>query len=110
MSFKINIEENKYFQKFFKKYGKYEELIKNNIKTILPVLILEKPYKIKTAYGYKYNGKLIYEYKIKLDKYLDCRVAYTLENNEIEAFFISTVTIKKDFVNELVKLSEVYHD
>lgn len=107
MNFKINIEDNNHMKKFFKQNNKYEKLIRDNIQEALPILIVDKPYKIKTAYGYKYKGKLIYEYKIKLDKQLDCRVAYTLENDEILVFFISNIIIKREFVKLLEHVENV---
>ncbi|MGL4742405.1 MAG: hypothetical protein ACRC41_16700 [Sarcina sp.] len=105
--YNIFIEDNKSTRKFLKKYSKYVSKIEENIKEVLPSLIVEKPYKIKTAYGYKYNGEVIFEYKIKLDKYLDCRAAYTKNEKELKVFFISNITIKKEFVKLLEKVDGV---
>lgn len=107
MTYNIFIEDNKYLEKFFKHNSSYESLIRDNIYDVLPTLIVDKPYKIKTAYGLKYKSKTIYEYKIKLNKYLDCRVAYTLSNNEILVFFASNIIIKKEFVKLLEKVDYV---
>lgn len=107
MNYNIEIEENKHINKFLKHNKKYEELIRDNIKNVLPMLIEEKPYKIKTAHGLKYKGKLIYEYKIKLDKYVDCRVAYIIDGLEITIFFISNTIIKKQFVSLLEKIENI---
>ncbi|MGL5067505.1 MAG: hypothetical protein ACRC6T_06710 [Sarcina sp.] len=106
--YNIVIEDNKYIQKFYKNNQKYKELIIDNINTILPILIKDKPYKIKTAYGYKYDNLTIHEYKIKLDKYTACRVAYTMNSNDILIFFISNTIIKKDFVALLEKVKGVH--
>ena len=103
----ISVEDNKYTEKFLKNNFKYEKLIRDNIKNILPVLINQQPYKIKTAYGYKYKNKIIYEYKIKLNKYTDCRVAYIHEKEKIIVFYISNIIIKKDFVRLLEKVNGV---
>lgn len=105
--FNITIEDNKSLKKFFKANSKYHDAIVSNINTILPTLITDKPYKIKTAHGYKYKNHTIFEYKIKLDKYIDCRVAYTIENNNIIVFFISNTIIKKEFVKLLESLDHV---
>lgn len=105
--YNIYIEDNKHTRKFLKKYSGYTSKIEENIKEVLPKLIVEKPYKIKTAYGYKYNGELIFEYKIKLDKYLDCRAAYIKNENELKVFFISNVLIKKEFVKLLENVEGV---
>lgn len=104
MIFKITIEDNNHLKKFFKYNSKYKEIIINNINNTLPMLIEEKPYKIKTAHGLKYNNKIIYEYKIHLDKHLDCRVAYTQESENINVFFISNIIIKAHFVKLLEQL------
>lgn len=106
--YNIEIEDNKYLKKFFKSNIKYKYLIIDNINNTLPILIKEKPYKIKTAYGYKYNNITIYEYKIKLDKYVDCRVAYTHKDDKISVFFISNIIIKKDFVKLLENVQGVH--
>ncbi|MGL5067353.1 MAG: hypothetical protein ACRC6T_05920 [Sarcina sp.] len=104
----IEIEDNKYLKKFFKTNLKYKNLIIDNINNTLPILIKDKPYKIKTAYSYKYNNSTIYEYKIKLDKYVNCRVAYTNTTNNIIIFFISNIIIKKDFVKLLENVQGVH--
>lgn len=107
MNYNIEIEDNNHINKFLKHNKKYEDIIRDNIKNVLPVLIDEKPYKIKTAHGLKYKGKLVYEYKIKLDKFVDCRVAYIIEGSEITIFFISNTIIKKQFVNLLEKIEYI---
>ncbi|MGL5822015.1 MAG: hypothetical protein ACRCYE_10435 [Sarcina sp.] len=105
--YKIFIEDNKHTRKFLKKYSKYASVIEENIKEVLPKLIVEKPYKIKTAYGYKYNGEVIFEYKIKLDNHLDCRAAYTKTDDELKIFYISHILIKKEFVKLLENVEGV---
>lgn len=102
----IRIDDNKYLDRFFKNFNRFEEAIRENIKQILPELIQFKSYKIKTAYHLKRNGHTIYEYKISVNKN-DFRAAYTLVNNEIEVFFISSTTIKREFVKLLESTSLV---
>lgn len=98
--YKIRIDDNKYLDRFFKNFSRFEEGIKDNIDRILPELIQFKPHKIKTAYHLKRNGHTIYEYKIVVNK-SDFRAAYTLVGNEIEVFFISSTTIKREFIKLL---------
>ncbi|MGL4454221.1 MAG: hypothetical protein ACRCTZ_23975 [Sarcina sp.] len=107
--YNIKIEENIYLKKFFKHNLKFENLIVDNINHVLPMLITDKPHKIKTAHGYKYNNLTIYEYKIKLDNYTNCRVAYTCDkDNNILVFFISNIIIKRDFVKLLESVRGVH--
>lgn len=87
-------------ERFFKNFNRIEEGIKNNIRQVLPELIEFKPYKIKTAHHLKRNGHTIYEYKIVVNKN-EFRAAYTMVDNEVDLFFISSTTIKRDFVKLL---------
>lgn len=105
--FNISIDDNHSIKKFFKKFSIYEKETIKNINIVLPILITEKPYKIKTAHGLKYKGNLIYEYKIKINKFINFRAAYTLTEDNILVFFISDTTIKKDFVALLSSLDNV---
>ena len=70
-------------------------------------MINEKAYKIKDVNKLKYKGKTIYEYKIILDKYFVCRVAYIREDDNIILFYISTNIIKATFTKEISKLKGV---
>lgn len=106
MDFKIRIDENKYLDKFFKNFNRFEEGIKDNIAHVLPELIQFKPYKIKAADHLKRNGHMIYEYKVVVNKN-NFRAAYTLVEDEIGVFFISSTTIKREFVKLLENTSLV---
>lgn len=103
----IIIEENNILRKFFRANEQYEAMIRQNLQTVLPVLLSDKPYKIKTVAGYRYLGQTIYEYKIPLDKNTDCRVAYIHQGEDIRAFFISNTIVKKEFTKLLLKVSGV---
>lgn len=100
MKYNINIDNNKYIQKFFNKYSDFEEDIKNNIYNILPEIIDFRPHKIKPAYHLKRNGLTIFEYKITVNKN-NFRAGYTIDNNNIDLFYITKTTIKRCFVEEL---------
>lgn len=103
----IIIEENSILKKFFRANAQYEDLIRHNVTDHLPVLLAEKPYKIKSVAGYRYLGQTIYEYKIPLDKNTDCRVAYIHQNDDIHVFFMSNTIVKKEFTKLLTKVSGV---
>ena len=103
----IIIEDNSILKKFFLANAQYADVIRQNITEHLPVLLAEKPYKIKTVAGYRYLGQTIYEYKIPLDKNTDCRVAYIHQNDDIRVFFISNTIVKKEFTKLLTKVSGV---
>lgn len=103
----IIIEENNILRKFFRANEQYEAMIRQNLQTVLPVLLSDKPYKIKTVAGYRYLGQTIYEYKIPLDKNTDCRVAYIHQGEDIRVFFISNTIVKKEFTKLLLKVSGV---
>ncbi|MEG2787207.1 MAG: hypothetical protein RR942_05240 [Romboutsia sp.] len=100
MNFNVVIDENKYTNKFFKSFKSYEEDIKDNIYNKLEEIINFKTHKIKTAYHLKRKNNTIYEYKIVVKNY-NFRAAYIQVGNNIEVFFISITTIKKDFVKLL---------
>lgn len=95
--YKVTIESNKDLDKFFKRCAMYEEQIKTEIYNNINEIIAEKPHKIKTVRGYKYQGKTIYEYKIVLNKTFSCRVAYIFQEDEVIVFFISLTIIKAAF-------------
>ena len=103
----IIIEDNSILKKFFRANAQYADVIRQNITEHLPVLLAEKPYKIKTVAGYRYMGQNFYEYKIPLDKNPDCRVAYIHQNDDIRVFFISNTIVKKEFTKLLTKVSGV---
>lgn len=103
----ICIEENKSLEKYFNDNKKYEKFIKDEIYSEILTIINDRPHKIKTVRGYKYKGKTIYEYKISLDKELDCRVAYIYIENKILVFFISNIIRKNLFTNLVAKVKGV---
>ncbi|CUP32288.1 MAG: hypothetical protein KIB43_01150 [Clostridium baratii] len=104
---KITIQNNKELIKFFNKNKKYKDFIEDSINKNTIKLIEEKPYKIKTCYGLKYDGKTIFEYKISYNKFLEWRVAYIYRDDEILVFFISNIIIKNEFVKSLTKVRGV---
>lgn len=106
MNFNIIIDENKYLDKFFRNFKSYEEGIKYNIYNKLEEIIKFKPHKIKTAYHLKRKNNIVYEYKIVVKNY-NFRAAYIKNEENIEVFFISSTTIKKDFVKLLENTSLV---
>ena len=89
MKYNITIDNNKYIQKFFNKYSSFEEDIKNNIYNILPEII-----------DLKRNGLTIFEYKIVVNNN-NFRAGYTLNGSDIDLFYITKTTIKREFVKEL---------
>ncbi|MGL4570759.1 MAG: hypothetical protein ACRCVJ_06820 [Clostridium sp.] len=109
MDKKVIIEDNISFRKFFNKNENFKTKVLENIYLELPEIIKYKPHKIKTAYNFKYHNKTIYEYKIILDAYTNCRVAFIYEEDTILAFFISNIIIKREFVKLLSKFSGVTH-
>lgn len=108
MQYDITIQENRYIKKFFSRFNMFEEAIKENIYHTLPEIIDTRPYKIKLAGHLKRGGKFIYEYKI-VAKRSDFRAAYIIEGHQIEVFFISSTTIKKEFVATLSSTDLVDH-
>lgn len=92
----IIIEKNNTLRKFFRANEQHEAMIRQNLQTVLPVLLSDKPYKIKTVAGYRYLGQTIYEYKIPLDKNTDCRVAYIHQGEDIRVFLSPTPLSKKN--------------
>ncbi len=103
----IIIEDNSILKKFFRANARYEAIIRQNITEYLPDILADKPYKIKTAAGYRYLGQTIYEYKIPLDKNTDCRVAYIHQGDDLRVFFISNTIVKGEFTKLLAKVSGV---
>lgn len=103
----IIIENNIYNEKFFKKYPKYSEAVKQKIYDNIVTIIRDMPYKIKPVHGYKYKNKVIEEYKIVLDKIFKCRVAYILMDDSVYVFFISTTLIKAEFTKLVSKVKGV---
>lgn len=104
---KIIIQNNKDLDKFFNKNKKYKSFIKDTINKNTIKLIEEKPYKIKTCGGLKYEGKTIYEYKISYNKFSNWRVAYIYKDDDIIIFFISNIIIKNEFVKLLTNVRGV---
>ena len=100
MKYNIVIDNNKYVQKFFNKHNSFEKDIKNNIYNILPEIIDFRPHKIKPAYHLKRNGLTIFEYKIVVNNN-NFRAGYTLNGSDIDLFYITKTTIKREFVKEL---------
>ena len=86
----VVIEDNKYIEKFMKHHNNYSERLKDEIYSNINTMINEKAYKIKDVRGLKYRGKTAFEYKIILDKYFVCRIAYIKEDDNIVVFYIST--------------------
>lgn len=103
----VIIEENNYLEKFFSHNKNYSEKLKEEIYENILNMINEKSYKIKDVNKLKYKGKTIYEYKIILNKYFVCRVAYIREEDNIIVFYISTNIIKATFTKEISKLKGV---
>lgn len=106
MDFNVIIEDNRYMEKFFRKFPQYEEEVKGNIYNKLPDIINNRPHKIKPAYHLKRNNHTIYEYKVVV-KNANFRAAYIQVEHEITVFFISDTTIKRLFVGLLEKTSLV---
>lgn len=106
MDFHVNIEQNKYMDKFFKNYPQYEQEVKDNIYHKLPDIINFRPHKIKPAYHLKRDGHTIFEYKVIVNN-MNFRAAYTQIGNEVNVFYISSTTIKRFFVGLLEKTSLV---
>lgn len=104
MNYNITIDNNKYIEKFFNKFKMYENDIKSNIYNTLPELIDFKPYKIKPAYHLKRHGLTIFEYKIVVNKN-NFRAGYTINDNDINLFYITNTIIKREFVKELENTS-----
>lgn len=104
---KICIEENNSLEKYFYDNKKYEDFIKKEINSKILTIINDRPHKIKTVRGYKYKCKTIYEYKIPLDKDLDCRVAYIYIEDKILVFFISNIIRKNLFTKLVAKVKGV---
>lgn len=106
MELNINIEDNRYMEKFFHRFSQYEVEVKANIYTKLPDIINNRPYKIKPAYHLKRGNQAIYEYKVVV-KNANFRAAYTQTGADVTVFFISDTTIKRQFVGLLEKTSLV---
>lgn len=106
MDLNITIEDNRYMEKFFRKFPQYEEAVKENMLHKLPDIIMNRPYKIKPAYHLKRNNQTIYEYKV-IVRDINFRAAYTQNGNDVNVFFISDTTIKRQFVNVLENTSLV---
>ena len=106
MKFDVSIEDNKYMEKFFKTYAQYEDAIRDNIFNKLPDIINFRPHKIKAAYHLKRNNHTILEYKIIVGN-MNFRAAYTQIGNQINIFYISSTTIKRQFVQLLENTSLV---
>ncbi len=104
MNYNITIDNNKYIERFFNKFKMYENDIKSNIYNTLPELIDFKPYKIKPAYHLKRHGLTVFEYKIVVNKN-NFRAGYTINDNDINLFYITNTIIKREFVKELENTS-----
>ncbi len=104
----IIIEENNYLEKFLRNNKRYSDRLIEEIRNNILNVINNKPYKIKTVGKFKYNGKIIYEYKVPLDKNFVCRVAYTKDENSVRVFYISTNIIKANFTKEVSHVKGVF--
>ena len=104
MMLTIELEDNKYLQRFFRKYAQYEAAVKHNVHTVLPEIILHRPHKIKPAYDLKRHQLTIQEYKVVVDK-VNFRAAYTQSGDVVTVFYITPTTIKREFVRELASTS-----
>ena len=100
MDLHISVEDNRYMEKFFRKFPQYEQEVKDNFYHKLPDIILNRPHKIKPAYHLKRDKLTIYEYKVVVKK-ANFRAAYTQTGNDVNVFFISETTIKRQFVSVL---------
>lgn len=105
MEFNIELEDNSSIRRFFKRHNDEKSEIMQNFKVTLPIILHEKPYKIKTVSHQKYRGKTIFEYKVTLKKSVSYRAAFIRNEEKILLFFISSTTIKKDFSEELKNTS-----
>lgn len=106
MDLNITIENNRYIEKFFRNFSQYEEAVKENIFHKLPDIITNRSYKIKPAYHLKRNNQTIYEYKV-IVRGINFRAAYTQNGSDVNVFFISDTTIKRQFVSLLENTSLV---
>lgn len=107
-TYSITLDKNNTMSSFFKKNKNFEEAIKTNIYNVLPDILHAKPHKIKPAYQLKRQGITILEYKIVVGKN-NFRTAFIINNNDINVFYITETTIKREFVKELSKTSLVDH-
>lgn len=105
----VVIEENKQVLKFFKTHELVADAIKQEIYQNAEHMIRDKAYKIKTVRGLKYRKKTIFEYKIVLNSYVKCRVAYIIEEGTVTFFYLSTDIIKESFTRQVAGLPGVEH-
>ncbi|TIC83198.1 hypothetical protein [Crenobacter intestini] len=96
----VTIDPNKYIQRFFGKHSQLEADIRHNIQHTLPEIIEHRPHKIKPAYHLKRGNRTILEYKIVVGSH-NFRAAYTQDGEQVELFYITSTTIKREFVKEL---------
>ena len=103
----ILISNNNDAEQKMAKLNELKEKLKQEIYDNILIIINERNYKIKDVHKLKYKGKTIYEYKIILNKYFVCRVAYIKDGDNIVVFYISTNIIKAIFTKEISKLKDV---
>ncbi|MDO5520006.1 MAG: hypothetical protein Q4G58_05900 [bacterium] len=104
----VVIEENKQVERFFKLHEMFADTIRTKIYEDTELMIREKGYKIKTVRGAKYRNRTIFEYKIVVNAYFKCRVAYITEGDTVTVFYLSTNIIKANFTKEVMGLSDVH--
>jgi len=97
---RVTIDDNRAIHSFFKKFPHFAEQVIASIHHELPEIIRQRPHKIKSAWGAKYQGHTVLEYKIACKKQ-NFRAAYIQQQNEIKVIFISEVLVKRDFVKVL---------
>ncbi|GGI63542.1 hypothetical protein [Limosilactobacillus caviae] len=89
---------------FFKKYARQEAVIKEKIKAAIIKENNMRMTKVKLACKERINGQPIYEFRLNVGKIGSIRIAFTVFDNQVAVYFITTKLQKSVFSQEFSKI------
>lgn len=95
---------------FFKKHASQEAVIKEKTKAAIIKENSTGMTKVKLASKERLNGQPIYEFRLNVGKIGSIRVAFTLFNDQITVYFITTKLQKSVFSQEFFKIVKGIHN
>lgn len=95
---------------FFKKHARQKTAIKEMIESAIIKENNTGMTKVKLAGKERLNGQPIYEFRLNVGKIGSIRVAFTLFNDQITVYFITTKLQKSVFSQEFFKIVKGIHN
>ncbi|WP_302117473.1 hypothetical protein [uncultured Limosilactobacillus sp.] len=89
---------------FFKKHARQEAVIKEKIKAAIIKENNTGMTKVKLASKERINGQPIYEFRLNVGKIGSIRIAFTVFDNQVAVYFITTKLQKSVFSQEFSKI------